>query len=107
MLGAPETVLPLCDGGRGRFASALRGGRRDGLRGVSSPKRPGLPDRRRPPRRLAATRARHLGDELRPEVREAFATMENLGIEPKIISGDNPRTVPRSSAQLGIPLRVA
>jgi len=38
-------------------------------------------------------------------VRSAFAMMEQLGIEPKLISGDNPETVRAILAQLGITLK--
>ena len=43
-----------------------------------------------------------IGDVLRPEVKEAFRLMAELGIEPKIISGDNPQTVAALLQQLRI-----
>lgn len=44
-----------------------------------------------------------LGDELRPQARETIAEFVQLGIRPKIISGDNPRTVASLARQVGLP----
>jgi cation-transporting ATPase E len=42
-------------------------------------------------------------DELRPEARETLQHFAELGIRPKIISGDNPQTVAALARQLGLP----
>lgn len=106
VLGAPETVLPLCDAAsvedfRSRYAAASH----EGLRGVVFAEAPVLPEPPAPASGLRAIALVTIGDELRPEVRQAFAMMENLGIEPKIISGDNPDTVAALLRQLGIPIK--
>jgi cation-transporting ATPase E len=50
-----------------------------------------------------------LADELRPRVKETIAAFANLGIQLKIISGDNPQTVAALAKQAGLPanLRMA
>jgi cation-transporting ATPase E len=101
VLGAPETVLPLCDGGRDLLQAYEEAAER-GLRGVVFAEAPALPEVDRPATGLRALALITLGDVLRGEVRGAFEMMERLGIEPKIISGDNPRTVASLLAQLGI-----
>lgn len=104
VLGAPETVLPLCDGGqalRARYDTAAE----EGLRGVVFAEASALPEPPIPASGLRPLALLVLADELRPEVRQAFATMANLGIEPKLVSGDNPRTVEALVRQLGISLK--
>jgi cation-transporting ATPase E len=105
VLGAPETVLPLCAGGdelRGIYEEASK----KGLRGVVFAESPaGLPSAERPPATLRPLALVTLGDKLRGEVRPAFDTMARLEIEPKLISGDNPGTVAALLAQLGIVLK--
>jgi cation-transporting ATPase E len=44
-----------------------------------------------------------LEDELRPEARETLAEFVALGISPKIVSGDDPRTVAAVARQAGLP----
>ena len=44
-----------------------------------------------------------LGDELRPKVRETIAAFTEIGIQLKVISGDNPRTVAALAKQAGLP----
>jgi cation-transporting P-type ATPase E len=44
-----------------------------------------------------------LTDELRPQVKETIAAFTNLGIQLKIISGDNPQTVAALAKQAGLP----
>lgn len=44
-----------------------------------------------------------LGDELRPKVRETIAAFTKMGIQLKVISGDNPRTVAALAKQAGLP----
>jgi cation-transporting ATPase E len=43
-----------------------------------------------------------LGDELRPEAREALSAFLQAGVQPKIISGDNPETVAALARQAGM-----
>jgi cation-transporting ATPase E len=101
VLGAPETVLPLSDGDE-ELRTAYEAASRDGLRGVVFAEAAALPDFGVALGGLRPLALITLGDVLRPEVRQAFAMMERLGIEPKLISGDNPRTVASLLAQLGI-----
>lgn len=105
VLGAPETVLPWCDDAGSELEAAYREATVHGLRGVVFAEAERLPADGTEPGRLRALALLMLGDELRPEVRNAFAMMEQLGIEPKIISGDNPETVRALLAQLGIRLK--
>jgi cation-transporting ATPase E len=44
-----------------------------------------------------------LSDELRPEAAETLARFRAVGVEPKIISGDNPETVAALAKQAGLP----
>jgi cation-transporting ATPase E len=44
-----------------------------------------------------------LADELRPQAKETIAAFANLGIQLKIISGDNPQTVAALAKQAGLP----
>jgi cation-transporting ATPase E len=104
ILGAPETVLPLADGDAG-FTPIYAGASDRGLRGVVFAEAPSLPQDGVPVRGVRPLALITLADVLRPEVREAFAMMDSLGIEPKLISGDNPKTVLALIAQLGISLR--
>ncbi|MEO6044806.1 MAG: HAD-IC family P-type ATPase, partial [Tepidiformaceae bacterium] len=104
VLGAPETVLPLADSDAG-LRAVYNAAAATGLRGVLFAEAPGLPDFGVAMTGLRPLALVTLGDVLRPEVRTAFAMMEQLGIEPKLISGDNPATVAALIAQLGISLR--
>ena len=101
VLGAPETVLPLTDDGDG-LRALYDEAAATGMRGVAFAESPRLPDPAAPMPKMHALALAILGDELRPEVRQAFAMMETLGIEPKLISGDNPATVAALLKQLGI-----
>ncbi|WP_322796293.1 HAD-IC family P-type ATPase, partial [Tepidiforma sp.] len=105
VLGAPETVLPHCGPEAAGLESAYREAAVHGLRGVVFAEAQRLPGPEGGPGPLRGLALLTLGDELRPEVRSAFAMMEQLGIEPKIISGDNPETVRALIAQLGISLK--
>ncbi len=101
VLGAPETVLPMCSEDEPittwyREASEL------GLRGIVFAEAVELPEVGKAMTGLRALGMVTLGDVLRPEVTAAFEMMDRLGIEPKIISGDNPRTVSSLLAQLNI-----
>ncbi len=104
VLGAPETVLPLCDGGQ-ELRAAYDDAAESGLRGVLFAEGDRLPDFGVALTGLRPLALITLADVLRPEVKEAFATMERLGIEPKLISGDNPHTVSSLLKQLGIEMK--
>ncbi len=104
VLGAPETVLPLADDDGG-LSALYKEAAANGLRGVVFAEAATLPDFG-----VAMSGVRPLAlitvaDVLRPEVRNAFAMMHKLGIEPKLISGDNPQTVSALLSQLGIVLQ--
>jgi len=104
VLGAPETVLPLCEGSE-ELDAAYQDAAGQGLRGVVFAEAATLPEEDQPIGKLRPLALLTLGDELRPEVRNAFGMMTRLGIEPKLISGDNPETVKALLAQLGITLK--
>ncbi|MGK2966465.1 MAG: HAD-IC family P-type ATPase [Tepidiformaceae bacterium] len=104
VLGAPETVLPLCDGGE-EFGAAYSAAAARGLRGVVFAEAHELPTEGTPSSGLRPLALVTLADVLRNEVKAAFETMERLGIEPKLISGDNPNTVAALLAQLGIKVK--
>jgi cation-transporting ATPase E len=104
VLGAPETVLPLCEGGE-QLRATYDEVAEAGLRGVVFAESPALPEPPAPATGLRAIALLVIGDELRPEVRQAFAMMDSLGIEAKIISGDNPHTVAALMKQLGIGIK--
>jgi cation-transporting ATPase E len=104
VMGAPETVLPLCEGGE-ELRAAYDAATETGLRGVVFAEARALPEPSRPATSLRPIGLLTLGDELRQEVRQAFAMMGSLGIEPKIISGDNPQTVAALLRQLDITVK--
>lgn len=104
VLGAPETVLPLTDNDAGLQAAYEEAANR-GLRGVVFAEAAALPDLGVAMEGVRPLALITLADVLRPEVRSAFAMMERLGIEPKLISGDNPHTVAALLAQLNIVLK--
>ncbi|MCC6381196.1 MAG: HAD-IC family P-type ATPase [Dehalococcoidia bacterium] len=104
VLGAPETVLPHARDAEG-LQDAYEAASTTGLRGVVFAEIEGLPDAGQPLGSVTPLALITLGDVLRPEVRQAFAMMEKLGIEPKLISGDNPHTVAALLKQLGIRTR--
>lgn len=103
-LGAPET-LARPDGPGAELLRAARAASEAGLRGVVFAEAQALPDRDAPLEGLRPLALVTLADVLRPEVKEAFTLMDELGIEPKIISGDDPRTVAALLRQLGIETR--
>ena len=102
VLGEPERVLSSCADGEPLLDEYRRAAAR-GLRGVAFAEAPSLPDAGAD--ELPAMRALALvaiADELRPEVGPAFQMMRDLGIKPKVISGDNPETVAALVQQLGV-----
>jgi cation-transporting ATPase E len=104
VMGAPETLLPLCDGGE-ELREAYEQAAANGLRGVLFAEAERLPDFGVAMGELRPLALITLADVLRPEVKGAFETMGTLGIEPKLISGDNPHTVASLLAQLGIEVK--
>jgi cation-transporting ATPase E len=102
VLGAPETVLL----GRGPretdLIEAYRAAAERGLRGVVIAETRGLPDPDAPLTEATPVALLTLADELRTEVGAAFTLMDELGIAPKIISGDNPHTVLALLRQMGL-----
>ena len=107
ILGAPETVLPLSPDRAvaDELMQRYREASDKGLRGVVFSETDRLPEVDGPMPKAKPLALLLIGDELRPEVREAFAMMDRLGIEPKIISGDNPHTVAALLAQLDIKVK--
>ena len=106
VLGAPETVLPAAPGeAADDLLSAYREAAASGLRGVVFAEASTMPGADRPLSGIRPLALVTIGDVLRPEVRQAFAMMERLGIEPKLISGDNTQTVASLLGQLGISVR--
>ncbi len=104
VLGAPEALLEV--GGEGEdLRVAYAQATAQGLRGVVFAEVAALPDADEPLEGLRPLALITIGDVLRPEVKEAFGLMDELGIEPKIISGDNPHTVAALLQQLGIETR--
>jgi len=109
LLGAPEVVAPLCEGGASedawrRQAEAWAG---QGLRVLLLAWRPGgvpLHDQDGElslPADLTPAALLSLKDELRPKVRETLEGFRQAGIALKIISGDNPQTVSALARQAG------
>ena len=108
VLGAPERLLRSQSVGgevEAELLSEYERAAQRGLRGVVFAEAAAMPDAEQdslPPLRAVALIA--VADELRPEIADAFRMMDEIGIEPKIISGDNPATVAALVHQLGIRL---
>ena len=109
VLGAPERLLRSGDGDdeetRSELMSQYETAARRGLRGVVFAEAADMPDAENdtlPPLRTVALIT--VADELRAEIANAFRMMDEIGIEPKIISGDHPATVAALVQQLGIRL---
>ena len=100
VLGAPEALISV--GQADELLSAYESASARGLRGVAFAEVTGLPDPEAPLVGVRPLALITIGDVLRPEVKEAFRLMEQLDIEPKIISGDNPQTVAALLQQLRI-----
>jgi len=107
VLGAPEILAPaLRDGAswRGRADEwAARGLRVVLFAGLAEPVSFGDPDGRPElPPGLEALALICFSDELRPGVRRTLEEFSDAGIDVKIISGDNPRTVTALATQAGL-----
>jgi cation-transporting ATPase E len=104
VLGAPEVLRPSLTADAGLDAR-VDGWARQGLRvllfahhagGLDPQGAQDLPTGLRPLGLLS------FRDELRPEARETLRHFSELGIEPKLISGDNPQTVTALARQVGL-----
>lgn len=104
VLGAPETILPHCNDD-GDLQTAYDTAATKGLRGVVFAESSELPDPDAGLADLTSIALIVIADVLRDEVATAFEQMDSLGVEPKIISGDNPETVGALIQQLGITLK--
>ncbi len=104
LMGAPETLLPYALAGT-EIQHRYREATARGLRGVLFAEADRLPEPGVALGNLRPLALITLGDELRPEVAKAFSTMASLGVEPKLISGDNPETVASLLKQLGIEIK--
>ena len=109
VLGAPERLLRTTSSsdrdGQAELLSEYEMAAGQGLRGVVFAEAAAMPDAEKdslPSLRVVALIT--VADELRAEIADAFRMMADLGIEPKIISGDNPATVAALVQQLGIQL---
>ncbi|MDE2986748.1 MAG: HAD-IC family P-type ATPase [Chloroflexota bacterium] len=110
VLGAPERLLRTDDeddvddeAARSELSAEYELAAQRGLRGVVFAEAAAMPDPETdtlPSLRVIALIT--VADELREEIANAFRMMDELGIEPKIISGDNPATVAALVQQLGI-----
>ncbi len=108
LLGAPETLLPLSETGDGDgtlLAAVHDEAVAAGFRGVLFAEIDALPVVGEALARLRPLALITFSDVLRPEVHGAFAMMAELGIEPKLISGDNPETVLALATQIGIAMK--
>ena len=103
VLGEPERVLSACSDGARLLDEYNRAAGR-GLRGVAFAEAPQMPSAEGELPQMRAVALVTIADELRAEVGNAFKMMEELGISPKIISGDNPETVSALVQQLGVRL---
>ncbi len=109
ILGAPERLLRSSgddEAARDELTAEYERAAGQGLRGVVFAEASAMPDPEAdslPTLRVVALIT--VADELRPEITNAFRMMNELGIEPKIISGDNPATVAALVQQLGIRLQ--
>jgi cation-transporting ATPase E len=104
VLGAPEALAPT----PGRWESELTRLQTSGLRVLLFAEATGATGGPlESPVRSAALRALALvalADELRPEAPAVLQTLSEQGIDVKVISGDNPRTVRATIAQLDLPM---
>ena len=108
VLGAPETILPFCTGQDEEveeIRASYQAASGVGLRGVLLAEAEVFPNVDIGLKSLKLRALITVSDSLRPEVAEAFAKMQELEIQPKIISGDNPDTVMALVRQLGISLK--
>jgi cation-transporting ATPase E len=106
VLGAPEILRPKLPAGMD-LDSRVDEWTRQGLRVVlfaHYPDNPPLADLEGQPQLpggLLPLGLLSFSDELRPEAQETLRSFAELGIQPKIISGDNPQTVATLARQVG------
>lgn len=114
-LGAPEMLRPLLDSSVSweTIAAQVQDRVQRGLRVllvVHTPSlaglQPGTPENQQDDARLPDTMTPlglvTLSDELRPEARETLNSFIQMGVRPKIISGDHPDTVAALARQAGL-----
>jgi cation-transporting ATPase E len=103
LLGSPEAMLQQAGAVTSALLAAYERARKSGRRGVVFATAPALPEVDRPLGNVQPLALAILCDELRPEAREAFVRMAELGITPKVISGDHAETVSALLARLEVP----
>ena len=107
VLGAPEVLQPSLRT-KADLAPKIEEWTRQGLRVVLFARHPGEPalhdedGQPQLPTGLDPLALLSFSDELRPEATETLQRFAGLGIAPKIISGDNPRTVAALARQVGL-----
>jgi len=107
VLGAPEVLRPSLSAYDADLDGRLDAWTGQGMRVVlfaHHPEMPKLVDsagQPQMPRDLLPLALLSFTDELRPKAQETLKRFGELGIEPKIISGDNPRTVAALARQVG------
>jgi cation-transporting ATPase E len=104
LLGAPDTLLPHC-ANADDLAPAQDEAVAGGYRAVVFVEASALPDPDAPLPPLRAVALITIADVLRADIADAFQQMDDLEIEPKIISGDHPETVAALIRQLNVDLR--
>ena len=106
VLGAPEVLRPNLHSGLD-LDTSVDEWTGQGLRVVLFGHHPGSPQlvdaggQPRIPADLLPLGLLSFSDELRPEAQETLRHFDELGIQPKIISGDNPQTVAALARQVG------
>lgn len=107
LLGAPEVLIdamapgPAADSVRAAVAAESDAGRRVVLAARTSARLPPEGDDRPPPG-LSPVALVVLSEQLRPEARSTVAWFADQGVELKVLSGDNPRTVAAVAGALGL-----
>ena len=102
ILGAPETLLASSPPGKHNFEEIYKTISKKGLRAVIFAETKETPTPNDDIPMVIPLALIVLADVLRPEVYEAFQLMEELNIESKVISGDNPESVKALLQQLKV-----
>ncbi len=108
VLGAPEMILPAIKDADPGVALQVEGYANQGLRVLLFARAPGLPglydgDQPQLPAGLEPAAVIVISDELRPGVQDTIRDFTAIGIELKVISGDNAETVLALAKQAGLP----
>jgi len=104
ILGAPEELLESVTADASPLGARYDDARRLGRRGVAFAEATALPDPDAPLPSLQPLALVTLREGLRAEAHGAFSLMAELGIQPKVISGDHPETVSALLKQLAVDL---